>query len=67
MARTEAMKEAQRRYRAKQKTICFRLNKDRDRDIIEWLGRAGMLARIKDLIRKEIREEELKAIREDDV
>lgn len=51
----ETLKRAQETYRQKCKIINIRVNKETEADIVEWLDRGDTSARIKKLIREDIK------------
>lgn len=51
----ESLKRAQENYRQKCRIYQFRVNRETDGDIVEWLDRGDTAARLKALIRQEIK------------
>lgn len=59
MTYTEALKRAQKKYRSKKKEVAFRLDREKDLDIIEWMKTCeNVTGRIKDLIRSDIQKKD---------
>lgn len=51
----DSLKRAQENYRKKCKLYQFRVNRETESDIVEWLDRGDTAARLKALIRQDIK------------
>lgn len=51
----ESLKRAQENYRHKCRLYQFRVNRETESDIVEWLDRGDTAARLKTLIRQDIK------------
>lgn len=51
----ESLKRAQENYRQKCRLYQFRVNRETESDIVEWLDRGNTAARLKALIRQDIK------------
>lgn len=51
----DSLKRAQENYRQKCRLYQFRVNKETETDIVEWLDRGNTAARLKALIRQDIK------------
>ena len=51
----ESLKRAQENYRQKCRLYQFRVNKETESEIVEWLDRGNTAARLKALIRQDIK------------
>lgn len=56
----ESLKKAQANYNKKCKQLLIRINKETEPDILEWISRGKPTSRIKELIRKDIKENPVK-------
>lgn len=54
---TDALRKAQKKYEEKCYKMCLRVNKEKEADIVAWIGcQSNANNRIKQLIRREIAE-----------
>ena len=51
----ESLKRAQENYRQKCRLYQFRVNRETESDVVEWLDRGDTAARLKALIRQDIK------------
>lgn len=51
----DSLKRAQENYRKKCKLYQFRVNRETESDVVEWLDRGDTAARLKALIRQDIK------------
>lgn len=56
----DALKKAQKAYNKKCKMLQVRINKETEKDILEWTERNPAATRIKELIREDIKKNPVK-------
>ena len=56
----ESLKKAQANYNKKCKTLTFRINKETESDIVEWIERGQAATRLKTLIRADLKKNPVK-------